>query len=317
MRRNKFLLKPANDYIWNQLEFFDFLIANQGQPITVDTNEEGVDLISAGVYKLLGQFDYQDVVIITNNLIESHPKYQIKHKNPFKFFSVSQTDYSKYHYWSKEKVFACLFNRPLWHRIGLAAEIQCEHDAKSIINMRADPNNDDQRSLFELQKLFEYAPNSVAKFAQIKNLWPCQIESVDTYTVGNTTTGHTDQLAHFYLNFLIDVVAETWTQDNTFFPTEKTVRPMLLKKPMIVMGPKNYLEYLRQMGFRTFADFWDEEYDGYADTDRYLKILDLINKVSCKSIEELEHMYWDMQYTLDHNYNLLLTQGYNKKITAL
>ena len=86
---------------------------------------------------------------------------------------------------------------------------------------------------------------------------------------------------------------------------------------MIVMGPKNYLEYLRQMGFRTFADFWDEEYDGYADIDRYLKILDLINKVSCKSIEELEHMYWDMQYTLDHNYNLLLTQGYNKKITAL
>jgi hypothetical protein len=183
--------------------------------------------------------------------------------------------------------------------------------------MRADPNNSDQRLLFELQKLFEHAPNSVAKFSQIQNLWPCQIESVDTYTVGNTTTGHTDQLACFYPNFLIDVVAETWTQDNTFFPTEKTVRPMLLKKPMIVMGPKNYLEYLRQMGFRTFADFWDEDYDGYADADRYLKILDLINIVSCKSSEELEAMYWDMQYTLDHNYNLLLTQGYNKKITTL
>jgi hypothetical protein len=103
MRRNKFFLKPANDYIWNQQKFVDFLIANKGKPISVDTNQEGVDLISAGVYKLLEQFNYQDVVIITNNLIESHPKYQIKHKNPFKFFSVSQTDYSKYHYWSKKK----------------------------------------------------------------------------------------------------------------------------------------------------------------------------------------------------------------------
>jgi hypothetical protein len=317
MRRNKFLLKPANDYIWNQLEFVDFLIANQGQPICIDTHEEGVDLFSAGVYKLLEQFDYQDVVIVTNNLIELHPDYQIKHKNPFKFFNISQTDYSKYHYWSKEKVFACLFNRPLWHRIGLAAEIQCRHDIKSIINMRADPNNSDQRSLFELQKLFEHAPNSVAKFAQIQNLWPCQIEPVDNYTVGNTTTGHTDQLAHFYPCFLIDIVAETWTQGNCFFPTEKTIRPVLLKKPMIVMGPKNYLEYLRQMGFRTFADFWDEDYDGYEGRDRYLKILKLIDNLATKSNQELETIYWDMQYTLDHNYNLLLTQTYNTKINAL
>jgi hypothetical protein len=90
MRRNKFFLKPANDYIWNQHEFVDFLIANQNQCITIDTSEEGVDLSSAGVYELLEQFDYQDVEIVTNNLIESHPNYQIKHRNPFKFFNVSQ-----------------------------------------------------------------------------------------------------------------------------------------------------------------------------------------------------------------------------------
>lgn len=317
MRRNKFLLTPANDFIWNQQDFVDFLIANQGQAITVDTHEEGVDLFSAGVYKLLEQFDYQDVVITTNNLIESHHSYQIKHKNPFKFFRISQIDYSKYHHWSKEKIFACLFNRPLWHRIGLAAEMQCGYSIKSIINMRANPDNSDQRSLFELQKLFEYAPNSVAKFTQIKDLWPCQIESIDTYTVGNTTVRCTDQLARFYPDFLIDIVAETWTQGDCFFPTEKTVRPMLLKKPMIVMGPKNYLEYLRQMGFRTFADFWDESYDGYEGPDRYLKILKLIDNLATKSKNELESMYWDMQYTLDHNYDLLLTQTYNKQIIML
>jgi hypothetical protein len=317
MRRNKFFLKPANDYIWNQHEFVDFLIANQNQCITIDTSEEGVDLSSAGVYELLEQFDYQDVEIVTNNLIESHPNYQIKHRNPFKFFNVSQVDYSKYHQWSKKKIFACLFNRPLWHRIGLAAEMQCNHKDQSIINMRSDPNSIDQRSLFELQKLFEYAPDSIVKFAQVKHSWPCRIESIDTYTVGNTTTGHTDQLAYFYLDFLIDIVAETWTQGSCFFPTEKTTRPMLLKKPMIVMGPKNYLEHLRQMGFRTFADFWDEDYDGYDNQDRYLKILALIDKLSSMSVTELEIMYWDMQYTLDHNYDLIIQQDYTQKIKSL
>ena len=79
----------------------------------------------------------------------------------------------------------------------------------------------------------------------------------------------------------------------------------------------NYLDYLRQMGFRTFADFWDEDYDGYEAADRLLKIQSLINLLASKSINELEKMYWDMQYTLDHNYNLLMTQSYHKQIKEI
>lgn len=310
MRRNKFLLKPANDYIWNQHKFVDFLIANQGQAITVDTNEEGVDLFSAGVYKLLEQFDYQDVVITTNNLIESHPSYQIKHKNPFKFFNLTTSDYSKFHYWSGNKVFACLYNRPLWHRLGLAAQMQIDYPEQSLINMRSNSSDVDQRSLFELQKLFEYAPQSIAKFAQAQGAWPCQIENIDTYTEGNTTIGHTDQLAHFYPDIFVDIVAETWTQGDCFFVTEKTVRPILLKKPMIVMGSKNYLEYLRQMGFKTFYDFWDENYDGFSNGDRYTKILQVIDDLAKLSTSQVYNMYNKMQPVLDHNYNLLVNQHF-------
>jgi hypothetical protein len=69
------------------------------------------------------------------------------------------------------------------------------------------------------------------------------------------------------------------------------------------------------MGFRTFADFWDEGYDGYAGKDRYNKILQLMHKLSQMSVSQLESMYWDMQYTLDHNYNLLVSQTYNQTVT--
>ena len=71
------------------------------------------------------------------------------------------------------------------------------------------------------------------------------------------------------------------------------------------------------MGFRTFSDFWNEDYDGYEGKERYVKILKLIDMLAQKSTDELERMYWDMQYTLDHNYNLLLTQTYNKIITEI
>ena len=89
---------------------------------------------------------------------------------------------------------------------------------------------------------------------------------------------------------------------------------MLLKKPFIVMGPKCFLIHLRQMGFRTFHDFWDEDYDGYAPKQKYLMILKLIKSLSKKSFEELDNMYQNMQEILDHNYNLLRMQTYNKNI---
>jgi hypothetical protein len=92
---------------------------------------------------------------------------------------------------------------------------------------------------------------------------------------------------------------------------------MLLKKPMIVMGSQDFLGYLRQMGFKTFNDFWDEDYDGYAEHNRYQKILDLTDQIAQYSKDVLEDMYRKMQPVLDHNYNLLMSRSYNTAITKI
>jgi hypothetical protein len=318
---NKFQLIPANEFIWNQSEFVQFLIDNQGSPIEIYTNSEGVCLTAAGVYKLLEQFRYTDVKIITNNLLEKHDKFSVNLSNPFKFFKVQHTNYTHLHTWNQQKLFGCLYNRPLWHRIGLASVLQHDYKDNTLINMRSSIDNIDDRNLFEIDQLFKNHPSSFAKFSKVSTTWPLRLENIDGYTVGNNTTGHTDQLAQFYTDFLIDIVAETWTSGDTFFPTEKTVRPMLLKKPMILMASRNYLCYLRQMGFKTFqtldSTFWSEDYDGYEGRERYIRILALIDELAKKSKKELEEMYQAMQPILDHNYNVLLTQSYSKTITKI
>jgi len=314
---NFFTLIPANTSIWNFDNFLQFLIDNQGRAVDIYTNNEGVCLESVGVYRLLDQFRYKNVTIHTSNLLEQHPIYQIKLIAPFKFFKIEHANYTHLHTWNKDKIFACFYNRPLWYRIGLGATLQHDYKHCSLINIRTQVDSVDQRALVETEQLFIHHPESFVKFLQEYKTWPITIEPVDSYTVGNCTTGHTDQLAEFYLNFLIDIVAETWTTGRTFFATEKTVRPMMLKKPFILMGSKNYLDYLHQMGFKTFNDFWNEDYDGYEGKERYVKILELIDVLAQKSTDELEHMYWDMQYILDHNYNLLLTKTYNKIITEI
>lgn len=312
---NQFVLDLNDQTIWNFYEFIEFLTANQGQRIMIEV-QEGPCLETLGVYKLLDKFSFESVLIFTHNLLESHPNYNIvKHKKSFQYFDVpTDTNYTQYHTWNRTKTFGVFYNRPTWSRIGLASYMCKNYLDSTLLNFRFNPHDVDQRPMFELEKLFTVDPGSIENFASCYKVFPCQVEQQDGCTVGDTTVNHTNQLVEYYSNFFIDIVAETFINGTAFYPTEKTVRPMLLKKPFIIMGPKCYLIYLRQMGFRTFHNFWNEDYDGYSPEDRYLKILQLIDHLASKPVAELAEMYREMQTILEHNYNLLTTQSYSKVI---
>jgi hypothetical protein len=309
---NEFILDPDETFIWNKVEFLNFLSTNQGQDILINTNSEGCCLEVSGVYEILDQFKFNSVRITTSNLLENHSRYIIEIVNAYKFLTGG--NYNKYHNWNKQKIFGAMYGRPKWHRIGITAHLYTKYSQESLLNFRLNPHIEDQRILFDLQTLFNFSPESAKLFLSIYDQLPLLIEQQDSYTTGATTHQHTDQLASHYPDFLIDIVSETFTKGKTLFITEKTVRPMLLKKPFIVMGSRNFLAYLKQMGFKTFDKYWDEGYDFYEGKDRYLNILKLIDLVASKSISDLNKIYEDMQEILDHNYNLLHNQSFIKKI---
>jgi hypothetical protein len=107
-------------------------------------------------------------------------------------------------------------------------------------------------------------------------------------------------LLGFYDNFQIEIVAETMTLGESFFPTEKTVRPIMGSKPFLVHAPVNYLANLRNLGFRTFSDLWSEDYDQYEGIERWN-----LMKLSIANI--IEHGYdCDLANKIVHyNYNHL------------
>lgn len=313
-----FRIKPADNFIWNQAELAQFLAAHQGQDIVIENGTEGCCAGAVGLYQWLDRFEFASVTIKTSNPLEQHDRYRIEIVLPWKFVQVSQPIEDCWHTWNQQQVFGTVFGRPLWHRLGIASHLLTHHKPISAVGFTADPHNQDQRELFELTELWQHSPRSLQNFAQVFDQLPLYHRDVDPYTPGaHLTDGYVAQTKRIYQHFLIDIVAETFTSGHCFFVTEKTVRPMLLKKPFVAMGSKDYLAYLRQLGFRTFADFWSEDYDGYSGQQRYEHILALIDQLAAKSLTELESMYWDMQYTLDHNYNLLMSNGYAKKITAL
>jgi hypothetical protein len=91
----------------------------------------------------------------------------------------------------------------------------------------------------------------------------------------------------FYPQFHIEIVPETYTRGDTFFPTEKTARPIMAQKPMLVYGPKNFLARLRDLyGFRTYGDCWDESYDDLEGAPRWRAMWRAMQDISSNILDQ-------------------------------
>lgn len=306
-----FTVSCTSDKIWNYTDLVRYLAANQQQAIELDINPEAICLHNLGLYNLLDCFEFASVKISTWNPFEQHPLYTIQFKGRNEWFKQTALIDPELHSWDLSRKFLCFYHRPTAARLGLAAHVFQQHRDASIVHFSASNPVD-----FEMDKLLQWDVNAAAQAAELLPKLPLLQGSTQGYTAFEGYY-YTDPLTNLYRSILVDIVVESHVAGTTFFPTEKTVRPMLLKKPFIVFGTRDYLVYLRQMGFRTFADFWDEGYDGYDGADRLCMIQTLINNIAQKSTNELEQMYWAMQYTLDHNYNVLMNQTYRTKITQL
>lgn len=303
---NFYELKLENDKLLEVIEFVSFCKKHQGQDVTIRVINEGHCLRSTGVYDILDLFEFNSVTLQTWNILEHHPVYKID-TTLWYYWLTKFSNISIEYQWNQQKLFGCFYGRPSAPRLGIATYLATKHKEKSLIITKFNFENEDSRSLFDIQTLFAWDPEIVQKINVLKDIHNTEEYIRGDYRVKNP-------IENLYKNFLIDIVSEPTCFGNAFYPTEKIVRPLVFQRPFIVMGSTNYLIYLRQMGFKTFYDFWDEDYDGYDGKEKYLRILELIDQLSKKTHKELNRMYTAMQPILLHNRQLVLSQFYNKEI---
>jgi len=108
----------------------------------------------------------------------------------------------------------------------------------------------------------------------------------DQFTTPESYAETNRSLLNHYGRFAIEIVCETYTQGDTFFPTEKTIRPVMACKPVLVYGPRYFLARLRTMGFQTYHDLWDESYDFYQGPERWHMIQEVMQSIGEKTPDE-------------------------------
>lgn len=90
------------------------------------------------------------------------------------------------------------------------------------------------------------------------------------------------------------------------FTSEKNIKPFICKRPFILVSSPGSLKNLRDMGFKTFSDFWSEDYDQILDPTLRLKtIFKLITDINSLSLNQLKEICNGMKDILEHNYNFL------------
>jgi hypothetical protein len=68
-----------------------------------------------------------------------------------------------------------------------------------------------------------------------------------------------------------NIVSETIVDNNEIFLTEKIWKAIIAQQPFVVHGSAGYLLRLRQLGFQTFHNFFDESYDSELDHEKRIK----------------------------------------------
>jgi len=119
----------------------------------------------------------------------------------------------------------------------------------------------------------------------------------------------------YYRHIFVDLCPETFSErpfENTVFVTEKIQKPMYACRPFVPFANPGFLKYLRQIGFRTFSDWWDESYDEAENRMEQMdKLLATIETINSWSREKCTEVYAEMQETLLHNHNHLLWYANN------
>lgn len=102
----------------------------------------------------------------------------------------------------------------------------------------------------------------------------------------------------------VHVVTETIFYENKLHLTEKIFKPIVARRPFILVGAVGNLKYLKSYGFKTFDKWIDESYDSETDPEvRISMIVSELEKLCKLSDSQLKQIQKEMHAIIEHNFN--------------
>jgi len=315
---NKITVLTSHTKIWDpELRAVDIIKTYQEQgQVVIDLRHEGPSADAVKLYKLLDylceqfKFDKKNITIVTANREESHSEYCIriiKSRHITILQQIVKRDkWRKQDFQHKKNItknlFGCFYNIPSWDRLCLLSHIKYQTQHKSLLACNGTWTAHKHNSYY-LDTVTDFCPT---EFENISRLILDNPGPLPDHPGRKPTMDQNLDVFKYYNDFFVDMVAETYTDGLTFFPTEKTFRPIYALTPFIVFGPQSFLNTLKSdYGFKTFDRWWDESYDNFQNYERVQEIYKVIDYIDNMSDSDLLSMYQDMTEVLEFNHTRL------------
>lgn len=112
---------------------------------------------------------------------------------------------------------------------------------------------------------------------------------------------------------LIYVATETVYFGSRLHLTEKSLKPIALGMPFVLLATANSLQYLKQYGFKTFDTLWPEHYDQETnDLARAAKVAELLKSIDDLSPQEKKQLWRHAVPIIKHNWNWFYHDGFEQ-----
>lgn len=320
-------VENTDSKIWHIEQFLLELshALSQQEHILIHMNGEGPCATSLGLYNLLDsycasyQYPKNKITIKTWNLKEAHPEYNVFIMPPLKGVGQRQAVLNDQPYFVKKihnqtKHFGSFVGRGNRLRINLSSYLYRTYPDKSLQSYHTDITNDYFRRHLGLDEMLNngYTWEQLEQAIDFLKHCPLKLDDIQNYPILHETKVY--DLLDYYSDIFVDIVNQTYFTGNTFYIDDHVWRSIITKTPFIVQGSQNFLINLRELGFRTFDQWWDEGYTEDPPDYQVNLIKENIDYIASKSIRELSDMYNEMIPVLDHNFNLF--QSLNPKSFA-
>lgn len=94
--------------------------------------------------------------------------------------------------------------------------------------------------------------------------------------------------------------------------SEKEAKPIVTKRPFIVVGTMHHLKAFRSLGFKTFSPVIDESYDNEPDLDKRMNML--LDSMFKLSQEDPKQVYEKLRPILEHNHDHFYNHEWNREL---
>ena len=279
-----FNLRIFEDTILDRDKLLEFLKTTSG-PVILDTLGEGPSLNQCGLVDILNESgkSFSDIQVITPNLYEKLPIQRIPLPGKFNYWfkAVHQVydDYKVRELAEKHQRLGCFIGRKNADRLAILYWLS-QHTDVFLSSLHEDEIMYEHNDWVDNQESFKAWVENFNITSIDNHTVSEQYQDIDLRVPNSTYLGVQMNMLNWYNGFDVEIVCETFVRGETYFPTEKTTRPIAGAKPMIVYGPKNYLKNLKQQGFVTWSSCWDESYDKYEGQERWERMKAVIEKIN-------------------------------------